>query len=57
MYNGDRIKARYAPAEEYEELYRNYPKLNEAFKNLKQYLESGYITPAVISTKNKLKRK
>lgn len=57
MYNGDRIKARYAPAEEYEELYKNYPKLNEAFKNLKQYLESGYITPAVISTKNKLKRK
>lgn len=57
MYNGDRIKARYAPAEEYEQLYKNYPKLGEAFKNLKQYLESGYITPSVVNAKNKLKRK
>ena len=57
MYNGDRVKARYAPAEEYEELYKSYPKLNEAFKNLKRYLESGYITPAVITVKSKLKRK
>ena len=53
MYQGDRIKAKYAPKEEYDWLYKTYPKLGEAFKNIKTYLESGYINPAIVIPENK----
>lgn len=51
MYRGDRAKARYAPAEEYEDLYRRYPELGKAYRNLKTYLESGYVEPATATAK------
>ncbi len=53
MYRGDRVKARYAPAEEYEELYRRYPELGKAYGNLKAYLEGGYIEPATVTATKK----
>ena len=51
MYKGDRVKARYAPAEEYEDLYRRHPALGSAYRNIKQYLESGYVEPSTVTAK------
>lgn len=56
MYRGDRARARYAPAEEYEMLYKMYPGLSAAYKELKKYLEGGYIEPATVTASKKKDR-
>ena len=48
LYQGNRVKAKYAPAEEYIALYKNNLKLKQAFDNLKSYINSGYIQPSII---------
>jgi len=53
LYTGDRVKARYAPDEEYEQLYQRYPALSDAFQRIKQYLENGYSIPLPAGTKQK----